>query len=402
MPRQLASSRGRRSLANSSRASVASGARAALSVSDEPSTRVRRPRCSAPRRPHVPSARTAHRSPSARRASALAAHQESTRALAEQAGAQAALQPARSGPAVADAAGRDCFTEDLSPRARRCAPSPPARQHSASATASPPSAMSWALESAPARTASRTASWAARTASMSTPSSPSGSGWPRSLASSLARQRRVERPDERDRLARALEAQPPGPARVGQPADHADHRRRVDRAGGALVVEGHVAADDRRPERAAGVAEAAHRLGQLPGDVRLLGVAEVEVVGRAQRLGADAGEVGGALEHRRDRPPVGVGGDAAAVAVDAHRQGGHRPALLRRTRSGGQQRQHGRVGLLGPAHGARLHDRVVLLEQGPARGECWRWRAAPAASRPGVASRRERGRGRLIDRLGAA
>ena len=33
------------------------------------------------------------------------------------------------------------------------------------------------------------------------------------------------------------------------------------------------------------------------------------------------------------------------------------------------ERQHRRVGLLGPAHGARLHDRVVLLEQRPARGD---------------------------------
>ena len=126
------------------------------------------------------------------------------------------------------------------------APIAPARQHSASATASPPSAMSWALESVPARTASRTAICAARTASMSISGSPSGSGWPSSLASSLGRQRRAERPDERDVIAGALEAQPPGAARVGQPADHADHGRRVDRAGGALVVQGHVAADDRR------------------------------------------------------------------------------------------------------------------------------------------------------------
>ena len=70
-------------------------------------------------------------------------------------------------------------------------------------------------------------------------------------------------------------------------------------------------------EGPAGLAEPGDGLGQLPGDVGLLGVAEVEVVGRPQRLGADAGEVGGALEHGRDRAAARVGGDPAAVAVDA-------------------------------------------------------------------------------------
>ncbi len=188
------------------------------------------------------------------------------------------------------------------------------------ATARPPSAMSWALESTPARTASRTSVCAARTASMSIAGSPSGSAWPSSLASSLAASDGANGPTSAMCVARLLEADPAGAVRVGHPPDHADHGRRVDGAGGALVVEGNVAADDRRVERAAGLAEAAYGLGQLPGDVRLLGVAEVEVVGGAERLCADAGEVGGALEHRLDGARVGVGGDAPAVAVDADGQ----------------------------------------------------------------------------------
>ena len=43
-------------------------------------------------------------------------------------------------------------------------------------------------------------------------------------------------------------------SRVGQLADHAHDRRRVDRPSAALVVERHVAAHDRHAERAAGVA----------------------------------------------------------------------------------------------------------------------------------------------------
>ena len=76
------------------------------------------------------------------------------------------------------------------PRRRRPARSSRARRrrrrgaHSASATARPPSAMSCALLSVPARTASRTASCAERTAEMSASGRPSGSASPRSFASS--------------------------------------------------------------------------------------------------------------------------------------------------------------------------------------------------------------------------
>ena len=139
-----------------------------------------------------------------------------------------------------------------------------------------------------------------------------------------AAQLRREVADDRDAVALGAEAEPPGARHVGELADHADDRRRVDRPLAALVVERHVAADDRDRERPAGVAEAAHRLGQLPGDVRLLGVAEVEAVGQAERLRADAREVRRALEHRLERAAVRVGGDAPAVAVDRERDpGGH-------------------------------------------------------------------------------
>ena len=55
------------------------------------------------------------------------------------------------------------------------------------------------------------------------------------------------------------EAEPARARGVRQLADHADDRRRVDRAAAALVVERDVAADDRHAERAAGVGEAGAR-----------------------------------------------------------------------------------------------------------------------------------------------
>ena len=241
---------------------------------------------------------------------------------------------------------------------------------SARAQARPPSVTSWAEASRPARTASRTVAQAAATAAMS------GCGSPVVELAALLGQLRAgegggEGAEQGDRVARRDEGAAGDLGRVGQLADHADHRGRVDRPVGSLVVEGDVAADDRDAERGAGLGEGADRAVELPGGGRLLRVAEVEAVGQAERLGADAGEVLGALEHRLDRPRVGVAGDAAAVAVDRDRD---RVAGL------GQLQDRG-VGRLRPAHRARADDRVVLLE-GPALGGDAGGAAAAPAARP--------------------
>ena len=208
----------------------------------------------------------------------------------------------------------------------------------------------------PARTASRTVAQAAATAATSGSGRPTSSS-PRCLASSEPARPGEKGPSRAIASPSRDEGAAGDPGGVGQLADHGDDRGRVDRPVGTLVVEGDVAADDRDAERRAGLGEGAHRAVELPGRGRLLGVAEVEAVGQAERLGADAGEVLGALEHRLQRPRVGVAGDAPAVAVDRDRD---RVAGLR-------QRQDRRVGGLGPAHRARADHRVVLLE-GPALG----------------------------------
>ena len=195
--------------------------------------------------------------------------------------------------------------------------------------------------------------------------------------------------DERDDVARpAAKPRRPGARGVGQLADHADDRRRVDRAAAALVVERDVAADDRDAERAAGVGEAGDRAGELPGDVRLLGVAEVQAVRQPERLGADAGEVRRALEHRLDRAAVRVAGDAAAVAVDRDRDRGRAAPGRRACEHGGVGLPPGRRTVREPtrqSYCSNAQRREARLARAEQREQRRRRRRAPSASTRGGA-----------------
>ena len=62
-------------------------------------------------------------------------------------------------------------------------------------------------------------------------------------------------------------------------------------ADGTFVVEADVAAGDGRAERAAGLGHAFDRFAELEEILRLVRVAEIEVVGDGERHGAGAGEV---------------------------------------------------------------------------------------------------------------
>ena len=163
--------------------------------------------------------------------------------------------------------------------------------------------------------------------------------------------------DERDHVTLPGEPDARGALRLRQPPHDSDHRCRIDRPLRSLVVQRHVAANHRNAEGPAGVAQPAHRLDELPGDVGLLGVTEVEAVGEAQWLGPDAGEVARALEYGLDRARVGIARHPPPVAVDRHRQRAGSAVAI--------ERQHRGVGRLRPPHRARADQRVVLLE-GPA------------------------------------
>src|SRR5262249_34989344 len=84
---------------------------------------------------------------------------------------------------------------------------------------------------------------------------------------------------------------------VRHESDAADDRRGHDRAAIGLVVERDVSGDDRSPERLRCKRHPVDRLGELPGDLALLRVAEVQAVGQSDRLATRTGDVARRLEY---------------------------------------------------------------------------------------------------------
>ena len=227
--------------------------------------------------------------------------------------AAAPRSPRRRGPRRTACASSGCR------RASSRAPRPPAMQHSARPPPGRRRRRRAPSRARPARTASRSAASARACSSRSTAAAPAASR-PRSFSSSEPASAGANGPTSAI-ASPSARAKPIRGTRAGSGSlpTMPDDRGRVDRALGALVVERDVAAHDRHAQRQAGVAQALDRALELPGDVRLLGVAEVEAVGQAERLGAHAGEVARALEHRLGGARVGVAGHAPAVAVDRDR-----------------------------------------------------------------------------------
>ena len=135
---------------------------------------------------------------------------------------------------------------------------------------------------------------------------------------------------------------------VRDEADAADDRGRWDRASVRLVVERDVAGDDRDPEGFRGLRDRLDRALELPRDLGLLRVAEVETVGQRERLAAGARDVQRGAEH-------GLQAGAERVALAE-------PRPLERDGETAQRRpqpQHGRVESRA-ANRARADELVVL------------------------------------------
>ena len=171
-------------------------------------------------------------------------------------------------------------------------------------------------------------------------------------------------------------------------ADAADDRSRVDRAPVGLVVERHVPGDDGDAERLAGERHALDRLGQLPGHVGLLGVAEVQAVRDRERRAAGAGDVARRLEHGVHPGGARIERRRAAGAVQRNREPAHRRA----------QPEHRGV-QSGAPNGARPDEVVVALEDAAAAADVRRAEQLEEVERLGLRGRDLHRRGGLA-RLG--
>ncbi len=107
----------------------------------------------------------------------------------------------------------------------------------------------------------------------------------------------------------------------------------MDRAAVRLVVERDVPGYDGRTDRPACGSDSVDRLGELPTDLRLLGVAEVETVREADRLTADTRDISCRLEHGERATRERVETRDAALAVEREGEPAHRRS----------QPQHGRI-----------------------------------------------------------
>ncbi len=106
--------------------------------------------------------------------------------------------------------------------------------------------------------------------------------------------------------------------------DRADDRRRVDRPSVRLVVERDVPGHDRSADRLARSRDAVDRRCELPRDLGLLGIPEVEAVREADRLTAHAGDVACGLEHRERTSRERIEPRDAALTVQRERETTHR------------------------------------------------------------------------------
>ena len=171
-----------------------------------------------------------------------------------------------------------------------------------------------------------------------------------------ARERRRPGRGDHDRIA--LLPATGDATHVRDEPDTAHHRCGVDRSTVGVVVQGDVARDDRQTEGLARPSHPFDRLRQLPADLRLLRVAEVEAVREPERLTACTGDVPGGLEDGGGAAEEGIERADSAGAVQGHGETAER-----------RPQAENRGIEAGAANGARLDELVVAARHERARTE---------------------------------
>ncbi len=157
--------------------------------------------------------------------------------------------------------------------------------------------------------------------------------------------------DDKQRKSGLAEIGADGFVHVFHDSHDANHRRWIDAFAERLVVEADIAAGDWGFQLLAGLGDAINGLRELPHDMRLLGIAEVQAISGRDWGCAGAGNVAGRLRHRVHGAQLGIEVAPAAIAVERHRQAALGP--LDANHSALAARALHRVG---------LHHGVVLLE----------------------------------------
>ena len=142
----------------------------------------------------------------------------------------------------------------------------------------------------------------------------------RASAQALQRVVRIRRgAEQKDCVALVLEPLCDDVLLLFHQSHHGHGRRRVDRPGGTLVVKRAVAARDRGVESAAGFGQAAHRFFELPEQLRLVRIAEIQIVRHAQWRRAGASQIPRRFRHGDLPAFVRIEVNVSRVAVHGNR-----------------------------------------------------------------------------------
>src|SRR4051794_27420499 len=93
---------------------------------------------------------------------------------------------------------------------------------------------------------------------------------------------------------------------VFEDTHHPEHRCGINTFAERLVVKTHVAASDGNLQLLARLSDAVDGLRELPHDVRLLGIAEVQAVGGANGSGTRTRDFAGSFGHRVHRSHASI------------------------------------------------------------------------------------------------